>query len=232
MGGRDTSGKALSWPCGTGRLHLIVSCTQGKSAPPGGTVFPCHLTAPDVALDTWTQQVRQVTARSPTGELYRGLHWQRACAVARRHDRVELWAISAGLGLRHATDPAVPYDATFHRLAYPPATHWHGLTTRPPLPGRCASLAALLQACPQDVFVLALSPVYLRAVEADLCAGLASLADPARQLRIVTSQGYRGPLLPWSTFSHADLLTPLHTNFTALNVSLAAHLVDGLAGSR
>lgn len=89
-----------------------------------------------------------------------------------------------------------------------------------------------MQACPQDMFVLALSPAYLRAIEADLCAGMASLANPACQLRIVTSQGYRGPLLPWITFSHADLLTPLRTSFTALNVSLAAYLVDELAGSR
>ncbi|MGQ3665325.1 hypothetical protein [Citrobacter braakii] len=185
-----------------------------------------------MALDAWTQQVRQAPGRCLTGELYRGLHWQRAQAVARRHERVELWAVSAGLGLRHAADPAVPYDATFHRLAYPPATHWHGLTTRPPLPGRSASLAALMQACPQDMFVLALSPAYLRAIEADLCAGMASLANPVCQLRVVTSQGYHGPLLPWITFSHADMLTPLHTNFTALNVSLAAHLIDGLAGSR
>lgn len=190
------------------------------------------MTTPDTALDTWLQQVRRVTARCPTGELYRGLHWQRAQEVVCRHDRVELWAISAGLGLRHSTDPSVPYDATFHRLAYPPATHWHGLITRPPLPGRCASLASLMQGCPQDVFVLALSPVYLRAIEADLLGGMASLDVPARQLRIVTSQGYRGPLLPWITFSHAGLLTPLHTNFTALNVSLAAHLVDGLASAR
>jgi hypothetical protein len=46
------------------------------------------------------------------------------------------------------------------------------LTAKPPLPGRCPTLAELMQFCPLDQFVLAVSPVYLRAIENDILAGL------------------------------------------------------------
>lgn len=43
--------------------------------------------------------------------------------------------------------------------------------------------------------------------------------QPARQLRIATSQHYHGLLQPWVTLSHAGLLSPRSTNFTAWNIS-------------
>ncbi len=48
-----------------------------------------------------------------------------------------------------------------------------------------------MQARPDDRFVLAASPVYLRAVESDLLAGRKALCNPA-QLAVVTSKGYQG----------------------------------------
>lgn len=217
--------------CGSGRIHLLASCSRGKTAPADDTVYPYHLSQPEEALAHWRRQIALRTDIRPAGELYRGLHWQRAMNAARRHPEVELWVISAGLGLRHITDPAVPYEATFHALTYAPEVHWCGLTARPPLPGRCASLAGLMRACPGDRFVLAVSPVYLRATEADICAGLPALVQPERQLRIVTSGAYAGPLRPWVSLSHAGMLEMLNTNLTALNVSLAAQIVGEMVAS-
>lgn len=65
------------------------------------------------------------------GELYRGAHWLRARGIAARWPGIELWAMSAGLGLRHHTDPAVAYEATFHAMPFAPATVWGSLTARP-----------------------------------------------------------------------------------------------------
>jgi len=47
-----------------------------------------------------------------------------------------------------------------------------------------------MQARPDDRFVVAASPVCLRAVESDLLAGRAALRSPD-QLQVVSSKGYR-----------------------------------------
>ncbi|MFN6798260.1 hypothetical protein, partial [Proteus mirabilis] len=163
-----------------------------------------------------------------TGELYRGAHWLRARGIAARWPGIELWAMSAGLGLRHHTDPAVAYEATFHAMPFAPATVWGSLTARPPLAGRCASLAELMQRCPDDRFVIAGSPVYISAAEQDILAGVPALHDAAAQLIIVTSQGYRGPLQPFLKRSRADMMATLKSNMTCLNIACAGALIDAM----
>ncbi|MDW3779730.1 hypothetical protein QWU01_23305 [Kluyvera cryocrescens] len=186
---------------------------------------------PGKATEAWRRRIRAADGQIFTGDLYQGLHWQRARGVAHRHAAVELWAVSAGLGLRHATDPAVPYECTFHGLPYAAAEHWRRITETPPLPGRFSTLAELMRNCPHDRFVFAVSPVYLRAIEDDILAGLPALRNADQQLMIATSQGYHGALKRWVTCSHAGMLETLNTNFTALNISLAALLVDKMVAS-
>lgn len=231
MGERKTAGKVLSQSCGAGTIHLIASCSRSKSSPAAENVFPYELNGPAAATETWRSQISATAGQITTDELYKGLHWQRARGVARRHAAVELWAVSAGLGLRHASDPAVPYECTFHALPYAPAEHWRRLTAKPPLPGRCSTLAELMRNCPQDQFVFAVSPVYLRAIEDDILDGLPALKNADQQLKIATSQAYHGALQRWVTCSHAGMLETLKTNYTALNISLAGWLVDDLVAS-
>lgn len=229
MGGRgSTAGKVLSLSCGTVTIHLIASCSRSKSAPAGENTFPYEVKKADKATDAWRRRIRATHGQIITGDLYQGLHWQRARGVAHRHTAVELWAVSAGLGLRHATDPAVPYECTFHALPYAAAEHWRRITETPPLPGRCSTLAELMRNCPHDRFVFAVSPVYLSAIEDDILAGLPALRNADQQLMIATSQGYHGALKRWVTCSHAGMLKVLKTNCTALNISLAGHLIDEL----
>ncbi|WP_262492832.1 hypothetical protein, partial [Klebsiella pneumoniae] len=153
------------------RLHLITTCTQRKAGRVEDTVFPGDASLDD-AFDGWYRLIAQAARRpgrlQETGELYRGAHWLRARGIAARWPGIELWAMSAGLGLRHHTDPAVAYEATFHAMPFAPATVWGSLTARPPLAGRCASLAELMQRCPDDRFVIAGSPVYISAAEQDI----------------------------------------------------------------
>lgn len=207
-------------------LHLITTCSRSKIAPAGNTRFSCAVTDPAAALAAWRDTVALAPVTGETASLYRGLHNARARAIADRYPDVELWIVSAGLGLRHATDPAVAYEATFHDLAYPATRQWDGLTSHPPLPGRQPSLASLMQSCPDDRFVIAASPVYLTAISDDLLAGAKVLKDADRQLVIVTSKGYQGPLATRVHLSHAGMLTELNTNMTALNISYAGQIID------
>lgn len=163
----------------------------------------------------------------PAGELYTGQHWRRAAATAARTGS-ELWVLSAGLGLLHVTDRVMPYEATFSEMPFSHQALWAMLTANPPTPRRCASLQALMQARPDDRFVIAASPVYLRAVEADVCAGRAALTSSS-QLTIVTSRGYQGRLLPDVRLASAEMMNALRTNMTGLNVSYALRMLEDAA---
>ncbi|WP_323612594.1 hypothetical protein [Pectobacterium versatile] len=213
----------------TRRLHLITTCSKGKTAPAGDTVFPYDKLPIDEAMTNWRQQVQTAFTTAsgvrPTAALYCGVHWGKAITLAQQFSQLELWVISAGLGLRHSADPAVPYEATFKDMPYSPAAVWEQLTQNPLLPGRCSSLATLMQQHPADWFVIAGSPTYIQAIEQDVAAGIRTLTDAAAQLTIVTSQAYRGCLLPYVSCSRSDMLTTLNCNMTSLNISLAGTLV-------
>lgn len=101
---------------------------------------------------------------------------------------------------------------------------WESLTTNPPAERRSDSLRTLMQARPDDRFVVAVSPVYLRAVESDLLAGRAALSRP-EQLQVVTSKGYQGSLKDSVRYTSAGMMKGLNTNMTGLNVSYALQLI-------
>ncbi|EKM5744673.1 TPA: DUF6884 domain-containing protein [Enterobacter roggenkampii] len=158
----------------------------------GDAVFPDERDV-ERAYGLWMERLAQARRGSPpmtASELYTGQHWSRAAAAAARSG-AEMWILSAGLGLLHVSDPVVPYEATFSTMPFCHRTHWELLTTRPPSERRCTSLKTLMQARPDDRFVVAASPLYLRAVESDLLAGRKALCNP-EQLAVVTSKGYQG----------------------------------------
>ena len=118
----------------------------------------------------------------------------------------------------------VPYEATFSTMPFCQRTHWERLTTRPPSERRCTSLKTLMQAMPDDRFVVAASPLYLRAVESDLFAGRKALCNP-EQLTVVTSKGYQGSLKGNTKYTSADMMKALNINMTGLNISYALQLI-------
>ncbi|MDW2745261.1 DUF6884 domain-containing protein [Atlantibacter subterraneus] len=208
----------------TGNVHLIVTCTRRKTVSAGETVFPDERDV-EKAYGVWMERLAQARRRSPpmtAGELYTGQHWSRAAAAAARNG-AEMWVISAGLGLLHVSDPVVPYEATFSSMPFSHSRLWESLTARPPAERRSVSLRMLMQARPDERFVVAASPVYLRAVEPDLLAGRYSLCAP-EQLTVITSKGYQGPLKDSVIYTNAGMMKGLNTNMTGLNVSCAVQL--------
>lgn len=209
----------------TGNVHLIVTCTRRKTVPAGDAVFPDERDV-ERAYGLWMERLALARRGSPpmtAGELYTGQHWCRAVAAAARNG-AEMWVISAGLGLLHASDPVVPYEATFSSMPFCHRTHWERLTTRPLSERRCTSLKMLMQTRPDDRFVVAASPVYLRAVESDLLAGRYTLRAP-EQLTVVTSKGYQGSLKDSVRYTSAGMMKGLNTNMTGLNISYAVQLI-------
>lgn len=92
-----------------------------------------------------------------------------------------------------------------------------------------------MQERPDDRFVVAASPVYLRAVESDLLAGRDALRAP-EQLQVVTSKGYQGSLKDNVRYTSAGMMKALNTNMTGLNISYALQSIergnDGLRHAR
>ncbi|EPK7533850.1 DUF6884 domain-containing protein [Klebsiella pneumoniae] len=210
----------------SGNIHLIVTCTRRKTVAAGDAIFPDEREV-ERAYGIWQERLAQARRGSPpmtAGELYTGQHWSRAAATAARNG-AEMWVISAGLGLLHASDPVVPYEATFSSMPFCHRTHWERLTTRPLSERRCTSLKTLMQARPDDRFVVAASPVYLRAVESDLLAGRGALTTP-EQLQVVTPKGYQGSLKDSVRYTSAGMMKGLNTNMTGLNVSYALQLIS------
>jgi len=206
-------------------VHLIVTCTRRKTMAAGDAVFPDERDV-ERAYGLWMERLAQARRGSPpmtASELYTGQHWSRAAAAAARSG-AEMWILSAGLGLLHVSDPVVPYEATFSTMPFCHRTHWELLTTRPPSERRCTSLKTLMQARPDDRFVVAASPLYLRAVESDLLAGRKALCNP-EQLAVVTSKGYQGILKDNVRYTSADMMKALNTNMTGLNISYALQLI-------
>lgn len=209
----------------TGNVHLIVTCTRRKTVPAGDAVFPYEHDAGN-AYEVWLERLaraRNDGAAITAGELYTGQHWSRAAAAAKRTG-AELWVISAGLGLLHVSDPVVPYEATFSSMPFSHSRLWESLTACPPAERRYASLRTLMQSRPDDRFVVAASPVYLRAVDSDLYAGREALCTP-EQLVVVTSKGYQGILKGSVIYTSADMINALNTNMTGLNISYATQLL-------
>lgn len=209
----------------TSNLHLIITCTRRKTVAAGSTVFPEERDAV-CAYEGWMKMLGQALDKQSfltAGELYSGQHWQRAVAAA-ESTGAELWVLSAGLGLLHITDRVVPYEATFSSMQASPRKIWSLLISSPPTERRCASLQALMQERPHDRFIVAASPVYLQAVEEDLCAGRDELVS-AEQMTIVTSKGYLGCLGNNVTLSSAAMMKELNTNMTGLNISHAVKIL-------
>lgn len=160
-----------------------------------------------------------------TQYIYRGAHWNTAKSIAASHSRISLWVISAGLGLRHSSDPAIPYDATFTKIGKKSASIWGMLTSDPVLPGKVPSLADLLSLYRHDIFVIAASPVYMSAVEDDLIKGVAHLTCPREQLRIASSASYNGRLREYVRYGGSRMMKDLNSNMTTLNIKHAGMLI-------
>lgn len=210
-------------------VHLITTCAKSKNGPVLDTVYPYDIQDTGSAYQRWKQCVQ---ARYETGmdvtetlHLYRGDHWNTARKIAAAHNNISLWVVSAGLGLRHSGDPAIPYESSFTRMSRTRADIWERLITDPVLPGQVSSLEGLLRQNSEDTFIIAASPVYLKAIENDLAKGVSYLPEPKNQLTITTSAAYTGLLKPYVRCGDSSMLKNLNSNMTTLNIKHAESLV-------
>ncbi|EFB1685377.1 hypothetical protein FJQ50_23530, partial [Escherichia coli] len=69
----------------------------------------------NVLVNSWCNALNEAISTSATvcaEDLYKGGHWATAKAILNEYP-IDLWVLSAGLGLLHHKDNVVPYKATF-----------------------------------------------------------------------------------------------------------------------
>jgi hypothetical protein len=222
----------------TATIHVIVTCTNRKTR-----TVPARFRLAQVPGASASQRAREWVARLgkeqadsgvPARDLYAGEHWTIARGLPYHggtHEKVHLWACSAGYGLIPAAAPLRPYAATFapgHADSVPgdPADWWRTLSDwEGPQPDQPRTIAGLAQACPDALFMLMLSPPYLRACYNDVQAAVTLASCPDSFLLI--SAGTRQPgdlgaiLLP----TDARLQSCLGGTRQALNVRVGERLL-------
>lgn len=217
------------------RTHLLTSCAKGKNyftsiSPVLETMLS---TTPELLIEAWLSKLRNYTSEQAVSviDLYRGAHWSCAKEILKTTPNLDLWVISAGMGLLHCSERVIPYEATFNKLPFAPSSWWETLTEATQGLRRSCSIAQLMQTHPGDNFVISGSPVYVTAVERDINSGLAFLINPLAQLTVVTSGGYKGMLEPYLVRSHAGMLNSLNANMVCLNIKLARSIIQNIGCS-
>lgn len=214
-------------------IHLITTCAKSKNGPIQGTVYPYDTQDIDDSYLCWKKCIQdrytQGTDNTKIHNLYRGAHWNTAKKIAAAYGSVNLWVVSAGLGLRHDADPAIPYESSFTMMRQCSADVWERLITDPVLPGKVSSLEGLLGHYYQDSFVIAASPTYLNAIEHDLVKGITHLHDPKMQLTIASSAAYTGVLTEYVRYGDRMMMKALKANMTTLNIKHAGVIIAALS---
>lgn len=212
------------------RTHLLTSCAKGKNyftstSPVLETMLS---TTPELLIEAWLSKLRNYTSEQAVSviDLYRGAHWACAKEILKTTPNLDLWVISAGMGLLNSSERVIPYEATFNKLPFAPSSWWEILTEATQGVRRCCSIAQLMQTYPGDNYVISGSPVYVAAVERDIKAGIAALNNPVAQLTVITSGGYKGILEPYLVRSHAGMLNSLNANMVCLNIKLAKNIIQ------
>ncbi|MGR6751297.1 hypothetical protein [Aeromonas sp. s7(2024)] len=173
--------------------------------------------------------------------LYKGSHWTNALK-AKKHEFVDLWVISAGLGLINANDSTINYQATFtpncddsiptYGMTSKESSRvwWSHLCKIKNNYSRCKSIAHLMQSKHDELFIIAGSNIYINAILDDLIQGAKFLSNPQKQLVIITSstESFSEKKIIKDCFlSSSKLMLPwLKCNATSLNICLANKFIE------
>lgn len=220
------------------RINLITTCTKGKHLHSPFTLPQLDVNENDdvhYLLYRWREKLNLSIKYGnplPAEQVYRGTHWDTARQIVCNNPEVDLWVISAGLGLLHASESIVPYEASFNSLPISGSSWWAALTEGFQEGRTAASIQKLMQARPHEIFVIAGSPTYIAAVEKDIMAGSKALNDAVTQLVIVTSAGYKGHLEGYITRSHAGMMNTLNSNMVCLNIKHARSIIANIRGQK
>ncbi|MBB6055492.1 hypothetical protein [Tolumonas osonensis] len=227
------------------RINLITSCTnskkRGSNAPLRLSHIKDHVTNLDRLAKKWLTNVHDELSNSggySVTSMYRGSHWFNAIKASNQSN-IDLWVISAGLGLLHCDDKIINYQATFSSgyddsipkyefTSVVSNQKWWSclcdMTTNITHPN---SISSLMETRRDELFIIAASNQYIEAVFLDLINGMKHLNSPESQLVVITSGKLKvNELDKCLLFSESKLKKWLGCNMVSLNICLANRLIE------
>lgn len=227
-------------------INLITTCTNGKNGNGHNALnlseYSSGKTPSNVLIQSWCNASKEAISKSAfihVQDLYKGGHWATAKSICNQYP-IDLWVLSAGLGLLHSNDKVVPYQATFstgYQESIPlfsndfygksfHRTWWKEITERSILKSEHpTSIAGLMREKPRDYFIICGSPDYINAIELDVINGLQCLSSPIKQLLIITSGKINIRLNEYLLKSDKKIAEWLGCNMLMLNISLAQYFI-------
>lgn len=234
-------------------INLITTCTNSKHGNSYNSLnlsdYSAGKTSANVLIHSWCNATKEALVKSAfiyVEELYKGGHWATAKTIYRDYP-IDLWVLSAGLGLVHNKDKVVPYQATFatgyaesiplYSKDYPGKsfhrTWWKEVTERSPFKSdHATSITALMKEKPKEYFIICGSPDYINAIELDIINGLEYLYAPKKQFLIITSKKINNRLEEYFLKSDARIAPLLKCNMLMLNISLAKYVISHFSDNK
>ncbi|MEX0566306.1 hypothetical protein AB3X30_21995 [Raoultella terrigena] len=229
------------------QINLITTCTNGKHS--NGcpilnlATWSSHLSSSQGLIQAWCQAVNLSISAGhtlPVEKLYKGGHWTTAMSIFNSYP-VELWILSAGLGLLKRGDKVVPYQATFavgHNDSIPLFSGlyngkefhqkwWAELTKHSSFQEEHpVSLTELMKTRPNEYFIICGSPDYISAIGTDIKTGLPYLHSAEKQFLIISSSRVKSPLNHYLLESNKRIAEWLNSNMLMLNIKIAQYVIE------
>ncbi|MFV8980879.1 hypothetical protein [Serratia fonticola] len=234
-------------------INLITTCTNGKNSDSKAILslsqFSSGRTPSNVLMNSWCNALKEAILTSATvcaKDLYKGGHWATAKAILKQYP-VDLWILSAGLGLLHHKDKVIPYKATFavgYEESIPSYSHeyvgktfhrtwWKEISERSCFKSQHpTSITELMKKNNRDFFIICGSPDYINAIELDVINGLEYLVDSKKQLLIITSKKINNRLEGYLFKTSQKMANWLKCNMLMLNISMAKYIINDFTSNK
>ena len=204
------------------RVALIVSCTNSKTLPVSPGLRAADLEEGPERVQRWNEGVEAAQHRRALRTLYAGAQWAASLELERHATQlgydVDLWVVSAGLGLMSADATAPAYAASFAAGVDAVASTPMGLREWWECVSRRRGSSFRDLAAEHDQVLVVLAPTYLDVVMPDLAA--------LRGDRFAIVSSLRDSLV----YSSVGLRPALGASSMNLNARAAAALLDLAAG--
>lgn len=235
------------------KIILITTCTNGKNSDSKTILslsqFSSGRTPSNVLINSWCNALNNAISTSATvsaENLYKGGHWATAKTILKEYP-VDLWVLSAGLGLIHHKDKVIPYKATFavgYEESIPSYSHefigksfhrtwWKEISERSCFKSHHpTSITELMKKNSKDFYVICGSPDYINAIELDVINGLEYLVNAKKQLLIITSKKINDRLGEYLFETNKKMAQWLKCNLLMLNISMAKYIIHELVHNK
>ena len=214
-------------------INLITSCTDRKSLNVACRMRSLSGQSIDDRVTAWVELLRRETDRKRAIDLYQGEHWTVAKKIY-MSGQASLWVASAGYGLVNSEAQLAGYSATFTRPNPDDVTGqigtsqerrkwWNLLRQR----GENAA-PQMREIGSSGPIILAASAGYIDAMSDEIADAISSRVEVV----IVTSSGLDDRLESRQVLVEGRFRNALGGSMQALNVRVAEHIINSLAGTQ